>query len=499
VRVLHAAAELYPWVKTGGLADVTAALPPALAAQGVDVRLCLPGFRPLLDALRLSDVARLQTPFAAERIRIGWGTLPDSGIEIYLVDHPAFYDRPGSPYAAPDGGDWGDNHRRFALFGWAAAALARGADANWRPDILHGHDWHAGLAPAYLAAQPPAADNVATVFTVHNLAYQGFFPAPVFADLALPSAFFAVDGIEFYGGLSFMKAGLFYADHLTTVSPTYAREIQTAEFGAGFDGLLRTRAGDLTAILNAVDPLVWSPEHDHFLPRRYSADGAAAGKGEAKAAVQQRLGLDGDPTALLFGSVSRLTPQKGLDLVLAGLAGMLGDGDQLALLGAGDGNLEQGFTAAAQAYPGRVGVELGYDDAMAHLIIAGADVVLVPSRFEPCGLAQLYALRYGSLPLVRRVGGLADTVIDATALSLADGTATGFCFDEATPTALLSASQRARSLFADHNSWRQMMRQAMTRDFSWAAAARQYAALYRELTEARSEPAGAVQQKPEPD
>ena len=230
MRVLHVAAELYPWVKTGGLGDVMAALPPALGALGTDVRLVLPGFTAFLDAFELTEIARLRTPFAVERVRIALARLPDSPVAAYLVDHPAFYDRPGTPYQAPDGTDWPDNHRRFALLGWAAAALAQGADPAWRPDLLHGHDWHAGLAPAYLRAQGAA---VPSVFTVHNLAYQGFFPASFFADLALPPSFFATDGVEFYGGLAFIKAGLFYADRLTTVSPTYAREIQTPAFGVG--------------------------------------------------------------------------------------------------------------------------------------------------------------------------------------------------------------------------------------------------------------------------
>src|SRR5436853_289777 len=259
MRVLHAAAELFPWVKTGGLGDVIAALPPALAALEIDVRLVLPGFTAFLDALPLTEIARLRTPFAAERVRIALAEPPDSGVRAYLVDHPAFYDRLGSPYAGPDGRDWPDNHRRFALLGWVAAALAQGADPNWLPDIVHCHDWHAGLAPAYLRADGAAMPSV---FTVHNLAYQGYFPAALFPDLALPAGFFSVDGVEFYGGLSFLKSGLFYADRLTTVSPTYAREMQTLAFGWGLDGLLRARADVLTGILNGVDSKLWSPDHD---------------------------------------------------------------------------------------------------------------------------------------------------------------------------------------------------------------------------------------------
>src|SRR5712675_1135957 len=463
MRVLHAAAELFPWVKTGGLGDVIAALPPALAALDVDVRLVLPGFTAFLDALPLTEIARLRTPFAAERVRIVLASLPDSRVLAYLVDHPAFYDRPGSPYADPDGHDWPDNHRRFALLGWAAAALAQGADPEWRPDILHAHDWHAGLAPAYLRA---AAAPVPSVFTVHNLAYQGFFPAAAFADLALPLGFFSIDGVEFYGGISLLKAGLFYADRLTTVSPTYAREIQTPAFGNGLDGLLRSRAGVLSGILNGVDPKIWSPENDALLPRRYGIDDAAAGKAAAKAALQRRLGLVVEPEALL----------------LAALPALIAEGVQLALLGSGDADLEAGFAAAAAAHPGRAGIVVGYDEALSHLVMAGADSVLVPSRFEPCGLTQLYALRYGALPLVRRTGGLADTVVDANAVTLAGGSATGFAFDEESSEALLETAGRAVALYADRASWQRVMRQAMTRDFSWDAAARQYKALYTRLT-----------------
>jgi starch synthase len=482
MRVLHVSAELYPWVKSGGLGDVAAALPPALAALGTDARLLVPGFSGFLDAfVDLTDVARLRTPFASERVRIGLGRLPGTDRYAYLVDHPAFYDRPGNPYAGPDGNDWPDNHRRFGLFGWAAAELARGADRDWRPDILHCHDWHGGLAPAYLRASPPPVDPVGTVFTVHNLAYRGLFGGEAFAELGLPPEFFSVDGVEFYGQVSFLKSGLFYSDRLTTVSPTYAREIQTPDFGWGLDGLLRSRAEVLTGILNGVDPQIWDPRHDPHLPQPYGLDDAPAGKPAAKAALQHRLGLVERHDMPLVGVVSRLTWQKGLDLLLSTVPEVVARGGQLAVLGSGDADLEEGFAAAARANGGRVGIELGYDEALAHGIFGGADVVALPSRFEPCGLTQLYALRYGALPVVRRVGGLADTVVDATAVTLADGTATGFAFDEETPAALLSALGRASGLMREPGLWRRIMRRAMTRDFSWDAAARQYVALYEAM------------------
>jgi starch synthase len=482
MRVLYITAELYPWVKSGGLGDVAAALPPALIEQGADVRLLLPGFRGFLDAFSsITDVVRLPTPFTAARVRIARAKLPGTSNLAYLVDDPASYDRPGSPYASPDGNDWPDNHRRFALFGWIAASLARGADRSWQPEILHGHDWHAGLAPAYLAAEPPMGARASTVFTIHNLAYRGLFPAAVFPELALTPGFFSVDGVEFFGMISFLKAGIFYADRLTTVSPTYAYEIRTPVFGWGLDGLLRSRAAGLTGILNGVDPLFWDPRHDTNLPRPYGVKNAPAGKQTAKAALQNRLGLDPLEDAPLFGAVSRLTPQKGLDLVLGGLPDLVAAGTELALLGAGDSDLELGFTAAAAQHRGRIGVEIGYDESLAHLIIGGADVILVPSRFEPCGLTQLYALRYGSLPLVRRVGGLADTVIDANAATLADGIATGFVFDDDNSEALTAAVRRAVDLFRQPELWNRMMRHAMAQDFSWEEAARQYVTVYRTL------------------
>ncbi|MBV9200362.1 MAG: glycogen synthase GlgA [Alphaproteobacteria bacterium] len=482
MRVLHVAAELYPWVKSGGLGDVAAALPPALSTFGIDVRLLLPGFAGFLDAFTgITDVARLRTPYAAERVRIGLARVPGSAPLAYLADHSGFYDRPGSPYADPDGRDWPDNHRRFGLFGWVAAELARGADPSWRPEILHIHDWHAGLAPAYLSARRPDSNHVTTVFTVHNLAYQGLFPAVLFPELALPPEFFSIDGVEFNGAVSFIKSGLFYADRLTTVSPTYAREIQTPAFGCGLEGLLRSRSHELTGILNGVDPSIWDPRHDPILPQSYGAEDAASGKRAAKAALQRRLGLADCDDGPLFGVVSRLTPQKGLDLLLACFPEIIADGSRIAILGSGDGDLEQGFARAAAEHNREIAVEIGYDEALSHLIIAGADAVLLPSRFEPCGLTQLYALRYGTLPVVRRVGGFADTVVDATAVTLADGSATGFAFDDESPAALMSAIRRADVLFREPAVWLRMMHQAMAQDFSWSAAARRYLSVYREL------------------
>jgi starch synthase len=461
---------------------VAAALPPALRGLGVDTRLLLPGFPGFLDAFHgITDVARLRTPFATERVRVGLAALPNTDRLAYLVDHPAFFDRLGSPYARPDGLDWPDNHRRFGLFSWIAAELARGADPNWPVDVLHCHDWHTGLAPAYLSVNPPTSGHVPIVYTVHNLAYRGIFPGAFFADLALPPEAFSVNGVEFFGQVAFMKGGLFYSDHLTTVSPTYAHEIQTPAFGWGFDGLLRSRADQLTGILNGVDREIWDPRHDAILPQSYTSQDVLGGKRAAKMAMQRRLGLEPRPDVPLFGAVTRLTHQKGFDLLLACLPDIIAGGSQLAVLGSGDRALESGLMAAQESYNGQVGVEIGYDEDLSHLIIGGSDLILMPSRFEPCGLTQLYALRYGTLPLVHRVGGLADTVVDATSVSLADDTATGFAFDDESPQGLISAVARAGALFHERPMWLRMVLRAMAQDFSWQAAARKYCAVYDEL------------------
>ncbi len=478
MRVLHVAAELYPWIKTGGLGDVLSALPPALALQGVDVRLCLPGFPAFLDALPTQDVVRLSTPFAAERIRVGLAALPGGDVNAYVIDCPALYDRAGSPYFGPDGRDWPDNHRRFGMLGWVAAALGAGADPAWQPAIVHGHDWHAGLTSAYLRARGAGARSV---FTVHNLAYSGLSPGEVFPALVLPLEYFGIDGVEFYGGVSLLKAGIAFADRVTTVSPTYAREIQTPAFGAGLDGLLRHRVGVLSGILNGIDAEVWNPARDPTLPRVYGIDDAEFGKRAAKNELCRRFGLAPRPAAPLFGVVSRLTQQKGLDLLLEALPALVAEGGQLLLLGSGDQDLERGFATVAAMHPEDVAVSLGYDEALSHLIIAGADAFLVPSRFEPCGLTQLYALRYGTLPVVRRTGGLADTIIDADEETLSGAGATGFVFDEPETSALLMAMRKVITMFGDQPRWQRIMRRGMGENFTWAASAERYLQLYREL------------------
>ncbi|HWP11468.1 MAG TPA: glycogen synthase GlgA [Ramlibacter sp.] len=504
MKVLYVCTELFPLLKTGGLGDVGAALPPALRDAGCDVRVLLPGFpgiragvgrsrlphaSPL--ALPDGDGPRLATLGLTQPPSLRPATLPASGLAAYVLDVRALFDRPGNPYQDAHG----DNGIRFALLGWAAACLGLGLDPSWQPDVVHCHDWHTGLAPLYLRQMAPSGPPpAATVFTVHNLAYQGTFARSLFGQLGLPDALFGIDGIEFWGQVSFMKAGLQFADRITTVSPTYAREILDAEQGCGLDGVLRARSGVVSGILNGVDYALWNPAHDAVLAHPYDWD-HLEGKGLAKAQLQRKTGLQVRPEAMVFGVVSRLTEQKGLNLVEAVSNEVVDMGGQLAILGAGDAPLERAFLRAAERYAGRVAVHIGYDESLAHHIMAGADAIVVPSRFEPCGLTQLYGLRYGALPLVHRVGGLADTVVDATARNLEDGRATGFAFEEFSAQGLRAAMRRAFDLHARPGAWARVQRTAMRQRFDWREAAAQYISLYRSLKPPRGaagEPNGAA-------
>ena len=486
MKVLHAAAEVFPLVKTGGLADVLGALPEALIVAGADVRLVLPGLPAILkgmDALKV--VGGLGAVFGAGRVTLRLGRMAHNQVAAYVIDAPYLYQRPGNPYLAPNGHEWPDNLQRFALLGWVAAHLAAGElDPDWMPDVLHAHDWHTAMACAYVACHP--ATRAATVYTIHNLAYQGLFAQDDFHLLGLPSRLMVPLGLEFHGQLSFMKAGLKYAHRVTTVSPSYASEIATEPFGCGLDGVIRARGKDVSGILNGVDGAIWNPTTDHLIAAPYSLL-ATDGKALCKTALQQELGLTVEAGAPLFSVVSRLTSQKGLDLLIDALPSLLGvaepGGAQLVVLGNGDPALEAAFTDAAAMHPGRVAVRLAYDEALAHRIMAGADAILVPSRFEPCGLTQLYALRYGTVPVVRQVGGLADTVVDATQDALLHDRATGFLFGPATPVALADALHQVISAYRQPALWRQIMARGMAQNFSWDVAAAHYMALYRDVVQ----------------
>jgi starch synthase len=455
------------------------------------VRLLLPGFpaiRAGVSRSKLPHASPLALPDGEGPRLAGLGLtqppalhpaiLPGSGLAAYLLDVRTLFDRPGNPYEDTHG----DNGIRFALLGWAAACLGHGLDPYWQPDVVHCHDWHTGLAPLYLRQMAmPGPPPAASVFTVHNLAYQGIFPQSLFRELGLPDYLFGIEGIEFWGQVSFIKAGLQAADRITTVSPTYAREILEPEQGCGLDGLLRARSDVVSGILNGVDYDLWSPSHDPVLRHPYDWD-SLENKRFAKAELQRAMGLQVRPQAMVFGVVSRLTEQKGLHLVEALADELVRTGGQMAVLGAGDPPLEQAFLRAAARHPGQIGVTIGYNETLAHALVAGSDVIVVPSRFEPCGLTQLYALRYGALPLVHRVGGLVDTVVDATAQHLEAGQATGFTFDdEFTTEGLRRAVRRAFELHAQPGVWARMQKTAMQQRFDWHEAATHYAALYRSL------------------
>ncbi len=483
MRVLFTSSEVFPLIKTGGLADVSGALPAALAEAGADVRVLLPGYPQAIEAAAAKrEVGLLGDPFGiGGETRIIAGKLPDSGVPVWLVDCPALYDRGGGPYQDAQGRDWPDNALRFGLLSWAAARLCTdGSPAKWRPRILHCNDWQTGLAPAYLHAWETAA-RPGTVFTIHNIAYQGQFGAEMVGRLGFPPEMYGVEGLEYYDTLSFLKAGLFYSDRLTTVSPRYAKEIQTAAFGCGIEGLLELRSDDLVGILNGADYQVWNPATDNYLAHPYKP-GDLVGKARNKAALQAELGLTPSPDTPLMVVVSRLSDHKGIDLVLAALPALLKLGAQLALVGTGDRQLEDGFRAVAASHPSQVAVRIGYSEPLAHQMMAGGDMLLMPSRFEPCGLTQFYAFRYGTVPVAHTTGGLADTLVDTGYDTLMNGTANGFVFEHCNAGAFQWAIERAVALYAKKDPWRKILKAGFAQDFSWGRSAARYLEVYKSLT-----------------
>ncbi|MGB0749378.1 MAG: glycogen synthase GlgA [Magnetospiraceae bacterium] len=476
MKVLFAASEAYPLIKTGGLADVAGALPAALRDLDIDARLIIPAYPQVENFIKITDEPiDLGDPLGAGPTRLLRAVGPDGKVPIFLVDCPTLYDREGGPYVNPKGEDWADNHLRFGLLCRAAATICTsGAIFGWQPDVFHGNDWQTGLTAAHLVQW--GGRRTATVFTIHNLHYQGLFDPSVLPAVGLRQESFGLHGVEFHGMVSFLKAGLQYSDRLTTVSPTYAREIQGPAFGRGLDGLLAGRSRELKGVLNGVDYALWDPANDPAIPASYSAKNLA-GKKKAKAALRETMGLAPDHDGPVIGIVSRMTEQKGLDLVLAAIPHCLTQGAQVCILGSGDSWLEDGFKFAQEINPGMIGVRIGYDENLAHLMVAGSDCFLVPSRFEPCGLTQLYALRYGTIPLVRRTGGLADTVEDAGT----EGSGTGFLFDHATPDDVVWTVGRAVDYFNKPSIWKSLQQRAMAKDFSWQRAAEAYLATYNEI------------------
>ncbi len=484
LRVLYVTSEVFPLAKTGGLGDVSSVLPSTLRQLGVDARILMPAYPDVIARLDARPVgAPVPTLPSLEPVQLFQGILPDAVpgalTPVYAIASPALYARSGGPYADDSGHDWPDNAIRFAVLSKVAALMGCGAGPDdWWPHIVHCNDWQSGLTPAYLAL----ADSVRarSVLSIHNLAFQGNFSPDLMPALGLPWSCFHPRGVEFYGQISYLKAGLHYADHISTVSRSYAREIQTPEFGFGMQGLLVEANDRLTGIMNGIDALRWNPATDPYLAAPYSSEDLS-GKLDNKRLLQARLALEPDPELPILALVTRLTYQKGVDLVLGLVDELLEQPLQWAVLGSGDKAYEAQWRALAEIYPGRVGVSIGYHEELAHLVEAGADLFLMPSRFEPCGLNQMYSMRYGVLPVVRRTGGLADSVVDITPRSLLDGAATGFVFENANREELRACLLRALLLYRDQATWRQAQLHGMRRDFSWAASAARYLELYRTL------------------
>lgn len=476
LKILSVASELYPLIKTGGLADVAGALPLALQAHDVDMRTLLPGYPAVLAALKGAQVVHHVRNLCGGKADLL--SAEHAGLKLYVLDAPHLYNRPGNPYLQPDGMDWHDNALRFAALARMGADIGKGLLGEFSPHIVHCHDWQAALVPVYLHYD--GGKRPKTIVTVHNLAFQGRFRPDVLHDIGLPAEANRIEAIEYFGDISYLKGGLQFADWITTVSPTYAREIREPEAGMGLDGLLRTKQAHTSGILNGIDTDVWNPETDPALPAPFSAKKLSL-RAKSKAALQKRLGLKVNKHAQVFGVISRLSGQKGLDLLLEALPVLQDEGAQLALLGAGDAVLEREFRAAQAAHPGEIGCVIGYDEGLAHLIQAGCDALLVPSRFEPCGLTQLCALRYGAIPVVARVGGLNDTIIEANEMALNAGVATGLQFSPVTTPQLSEAVRRAAALYRDAPRWKQMQQNAMRADVSWDGPARAYVQLYRQI------------------
>jgi len=477
LSILFAASECFPLIKTGGLADVVGALPLALEKAGLEVTVFLPGFPKVLAGLQNTRTyAKLKTVAGQKRKLITGKT--STGVSVIALDAPHLFGFDGNPYLDANGQDRIGNGEKFGAFSKIAAGIARGEIGRKSFDVLHAHDWQAGLSAAYLKAS--GETRVKTVLTIHNLAFQGLFPTSLLHGLALPTEYYGPDGLEYFDQISFLKAGVTYSDHITTVSPTYALEIQSDEGGMGFGGMLRAKAGALSGILNGIDLDVWDPASDPEIKHRFSA-AAPSGKMENKRDLQKFLKLRQKATGPLFTVISRLTTQKGLDLLANMTDYIVARGGQLALLGSGDSAIENAFIAAANKHPTEISVTIGYDEPFAHRLQAGADAIFIPSRFEPCGLTQLCAMRYGTVPVVGRVGGLNDTIIDASPMALASEVSTGVQFAPINAHMLYSAISRSFDLYASQSVWMQMVSNCLNQDVGWDASAAEYRDLYTSL------------------
>lgn len=476
IEVLSVASEVYPLIKTGGLADVAGALPGALTSHGVTMRTLIPGYPAVMSKMTAGRVVREMDDLFGVSAKLIAGRV--EGVDVIVIDAPALYDRPGNPYVGPDGWDWPDNWKRFAALSWTAAELAHGLVEGYHPQVIHAHDWQAGLVPAYIKFGP--GEPVKTVMTVHNMAFKGFFGSEIFPQLRLPAHAYGVGGVEFYGGISYLKSGMECADYVTTVSPNYADEIRTAQFGMGLEGLLNGRAETVVGILNGIDTGAWDPATDKALAQNYSANTIHLRRAN-KQAVVDKFELDGTDGPL-FCVISRLTDQKGIDLLLQTADGLIDLGGRLVVLGSGEPQLEDGFRHLWARHPGKVAIITGYNEPLSHLMQGGCDAIVIPSRFEPCGLTQLYGLRYGCVPVVSRIGGLADTVINANPAAIAAEVATGVVFDAGSAHALYEALRKTVQLYADEKIWKKIQRRGMKSDVSWDASAARYADLYATIT-----------------
>ncbi|KQZ94150.1 glycogen synthase [Mesorhizobium sp. Root157] len=481
MQVLSVTPEIFPLIKTGGLADVAGALPIALAGKGVTMRSLVPGYPAVMALFKKGKPVLQYAELHGGKANVHAARI--GGLDLFVVDAPHLFDRPGGPYGDATGADWHDNWRRFAALGRIGGDIAAGAVRGYQPDIVHAHDWQAAMTLAYMRYGKAA--GVPSMITVHNLAFQGRFGTGIFGELGLPAEAMTLDGVEYYGGVGFLKAGLQAAWAITTVSPTYAQEIRTPEFGMGLDGLINMRAADLYGIANGIDVDIWNPATDRELVAAYATKTLKARKAN-KAAVEERFSLDSD-TSPIVCVVSRLTWQKGIDTLAAVVDGIVAAGVRLAILGSGDAGLEGALLAAAARHRGRVGVVVGYDEGLSHLMQGGCDAIIIPSRFEPCGLTQLYGLRYGCVPLVARTGGLADTIIDANDAALSAGVATGFQFAPNDVEALLHAIRRVVDAYGNSSIWTTIQRQGMKADVSWDRSAAKYVDLYRMLVSAKAD------------
>ncbi|MFA6063783.1 MAG: glycogen synthase GlgA [Gallionella sp.] len=475
IKVLFVTSEIAPLIKTGGLADVSGALPAALRSIAVDVRVLVPGYPQVMAQLGPNEVVATfaELPgFPPSRLIF---SIMKSGVPLLVLDCPSLYQRAGGPYSDPDGHDWVDNPLRFGLLSKIAAVLSCDeSPLSWHPDLVHCNDWQTGLTGAYLSVSPGAVPNV---ITIHNLAFQGNYRPHKVQLLQLPPASYDMHGLELYGNMSFLKAGLYYAYHITTVSPNYAREIQGDELGFGLQGLLQQRSSDITGILNGIDTDEWNPESDKHLPAHYSST-RMTGKAANKLALQTRMGLNQDADVPLLGVVSRLTHQKGLDLLLEIAPRLLELPVQLVILGSGEPGMQKNARYLAHHYPGKVAAMIGFDESLSHQIEAGSDMFIMPSRFEPCGLNQFYSQRYGTPPVVHNTGGLADSVVDCNAETLKDGTASGFVFSGMSADNLYETIKRAVELYHDQRKWKALRKNCMGKDFTWETSAKAYREVY---------------------